>query len=166
MPFGLNLGPYIFTKITRPILQYLRGQNIVCSANFRWFLVITKNQEDSKDVKVICDLLSSLLGFWLNLNKSELIPKQEITYLGFNINSNDMTVGLPQCRKDKILGKISMFLNRKSCKIRDFAGLIWTLIAVKPAVKYWWLHIKMERQKCTQVFLITIIMQNDITGIF
>lgn len=148
LPFGLNLGPYIFTKITRPVLKYLRERNIICSAYLDDFLIIERNKEEcARNVKSVYDLLSKL-GFILNLDKSELIPKQKIIYLGFKINSVEMTISLPQARKEKVLERLSVFLNKKVCRIREFARLIGTLVATKPAVKYGWLHLKnLERVK-------------------
>lgn len=148
LPFGLNIAPYIFTKITRPILKYFRERNILCSAYLDDFIIIANTYTEClKNTNVVYNLLSDL-GFNINYSKCKLTPSQEITYLGFTINSIKMTIRLPEERKNKVLGILKLFLNKKSCYIRDFAKLLGTLVATKPAVKYGWLHLKsMEREK-------------------
>lgn len=59
-----------------------------------------------------------------------------------------MTIGLPQVRKVSVIKKLLEIKNKKVCHIREFARLIGTLVATKPAVKYGWLHLKnLEREK-------------------
>lgn len=154
LPFGLNIGPYIFTKIIRPVLGYLRERGIVCSAYLDDFLIIGHTEKECKrNILKVKNLLYQL-GFVLNLEKSELVPKQKIIHLGFAIDSLEMKISLPEERKEKILNKLRAFTGKRECSIRDFARLIGMLIATKPAVKYGWLHLKnMEREKYIALFI-------------
>ena len=43
-------------------------------------------------------LLLQCLGFLINQKKSEMIPVQEIEFLGMIVNSKEMTITLPQKR--------------------------------------------------------------------
>lgn len=148
LPFGLNIAPYIFTKVIRPVLTYLRKQNIICTAYLDDFLVIGKTRKEcQKHIYIVKNILTNL-GFTLNLEKSELVPKQNIIFLGFQINSYEMSFSLPKKRKDSIVGKLQILKNKQRCCIRDFARLIGTLVAACPAVKYGWFHIKLfEHEK-------------------
>lgn len=40
LPFDLSLAPYIFTKVTKPILSYLRSKNVTCVLYLDDFLII------------------------------------------------------------------------------------------------------------------------------
>ena len=49
----------------------------------------------------VADVLMDL-GFIINWEKSEIGPSQDITFLGFTINSNTMRIGLPCEKRRKI----------------------------------------------------------------
>ncbi|KAJ8967700.1 hypothetical protein NQ317_004200 [Molorchus minor] len=132
----------------RPVLAFLRQRGIICSAYLDDFIIITKSKNECRNnIKDVKNLLHKL-GFTLNLEKSDLLPKQKITHLGFELNSLKMTIRLPEKRIENILSRLTVFRQKRKCKIRDFAKIIGILIATKPAVKYGWLHLKnMERKK-------------------
>ena len=68
-------------------------------------------------------------GFTIHVDKSLLIPSQEITFLGMVINAVTMTVSLTEEKKVKILQLCSKIINLKNVKIRTVAKLIGNLIA-------------------------------------
>lgn len=53
-----------------------------------------------------------------------------------------MKISLPEEKKAEIINMLNIFRQNRKCSIREFTIIIGTLIAVKPAVKYGWLHIK------------------------
>lgn len=148
MPFGISCAPLIFTKLLKPVLTYLRGQGFISTLYLDDFLLLGHSyQECLKNVTATIEILSKL-GFIINYDKSNLEPKQAITYLGFIYNSKDMSISLPQNKVTYILALINKILFTKSCKIRELAKLIGTLISACPAVKYGFLYTKLlERHK-------------------
>ena len=79
---------------------------------------------------------------------SVLIPTKEITFVGFILNSADMTVRLPLEKKESIL-KLCLSINKRShITIREFSRLIGKLVATEPGVEYAQLRYKpLERIK-------------------
>lgn len=148
MPFGLNIAPYVFTKILKPILKHLRSEGIQTVVYLDDWLVLGKSKQICLQSvrKVICTL--KLLGFLINIEKSILEPTKECTFLGFNYNTSGMSIKLPQEKKDALQQNIQKFSVKKRCKVREFARLIGKLVAASPAVEYGWLYIKnFEREK-------------------
>ncbi|XP_043484810.1 uncharacterized protein LOC122512807 [Leptopilina heterotoma] len=93
------------------------------------------------------ELLESL-GFIVNKEKSCLTPSKTCEYLGFIWNSNNLTVKLPDRKKEKILKLTQDFRKKSKCSIRAFAQCIGVLVAACPGVRYGWLYTKqMERAK-------------------
>lgn len=146
--FGLNIAPYLFTKIIKPVVQKLRSKNILSVMYLDDLLIIGETfNECLKNVNYAKDLLKSL-GFIINLEKSRTKPSQECKYLGFIFNSEEMSISLPMVKKQNIVNKLNKIKVKHSCKIREFASTIGTLISACPAIPYGWLHTKtFEREK-------------------
>ena len=76
------------------------------------------------------------LGFTIHPTKSILCPLQEITFLGFIINSKDMTIALTTRRSEAFARLCEELINASKPKIRFVARVIGTIISSFPAVWY------------------------------
>ncbi|XP_018375483.1 PREDICTED: uncharacterized protein LOC108769154 [Trachymyrmex cornetzi] len=95
--------------------------------------------------------------FVINIRKSVLDPRT-CRFLGFEIDSKSYTVCLPNDKKRRLSSLIDKFMQMRSCKIRESANLIGTLVAASPGVNYGWIYLKtLEREK----ILALIYNQND-----
>lgn len=148
LPFGLCSAPLIFTKLMKPVATYLRKKGIMLVIYLDDLLCINKTFEScSHDVKIITDLLEKL-GFVININKSDLVPSQLKTFLGFELNSTDMTLKLPLKKRLKVLEMVDRYSNKRLLPIRDFAKFLGLLTSSCPAVSYGWVYTKrFERTK-------------------
>lgn len=148
LPFGLCTSPYVFTKLMKPVMSQLRSQGLISVDYLDDILLIGNTYEKCyKNVQITRKLLESL-GFILNEKKCKLFPSKYCRFLGFEINSHEGTISLPEDKKLKIIGLLEKVLNRPDYKIRDFAQLIGNLVAACPGVRYGWAHIKLlERKK-------------------
>lgn len=148
LPFGLNIAPFVFTKLLKPIFYHLRSRGFLSICYLDDILLIDLSYQSClRNVNYTVSLLSSL-GFTINLEKSVLTPSHKIQFLGFTFDSNNLTFSIPQKKKNIILDNLSRLMNKKHCKIKHFASLIGQLVAVCPVVKYSWLYIKQfEREK-------------------
>ena len=123
---GLSSSPQCFTKILKPVSATLRrkGHNSTAYIDDSCLQGRTK-QQCAQNVSDTVHLLDNL-GFIVHDKKSVLIPTKEITFVGFILNSADMTVRLPLDKKES-------FLN---ITIREFSRLIGKLAATEPGVEY------------------------------
>lgn len=88
------------------------------------------------------------MGFCINEEKSVLQPTKRIEYLGNIINSETMTVMLPERRIISLVNSCKQLKNKKKDKIREVAKVIGILVAAIPAVEIGKLHYrKLERTK-------------------
>lgn len=148
LPFGLNCAPYVFTKLMKPVVTFLRKRNYWSVIYLDDFLLLGNTYtECQRNVRMTIKLLENL-GFLINFQKSVLVPSQSCQYLGFIYNTLDLTISLPDKKKMELLKIIESFMNKKSCKIQEFAKLLGKLVSACPAVQYGWLHLKpLERIK-------------------
>lgn len=148
LPFGLCTAPYVFTKLLKPVMEYLRNKDLMSVIYLDDILCFGQSFEECNfNVNYTMNLLK-YLGFIINKEKSSLTPKQECKFLGFIYDSKNMLLKLPNDKKIKIRKCLDTFLHKRKCKLRDFARLIGLLISACPAVQYSWLYTKMfERHK-------------------
>lgn len=149
IPFGISTGPYIFSKLTKPVISILRSQGISCVVYLDDFCILgSSEQQCAVNVKITVKLLLSL-GFVINFEKSCLKPSQNCKFLGFVFNSVEMLIKLPLEKRIRIRDFVKLLQHKRSIKIREFAKFIGLLISVCPAMKYGWLYTKVfEREKC------------------
>lgn len=150
LPFGLNIAPWLFTKIMKPVILHLRrlGQTSVVYLD-DWLCISNSFKECEANIQLTCKTLESL-GFVINTNiyKSILNPVTRCQFLGIILDSESMTLELTEKKRAHILSLIKQFQSRHSCRIREFAQFVGNITAACLAVNYGWLYSKMfERQK-------------------
>ncbi|CAH2226594.1 jg17276 [Pararge aegeria aegeria] len=92
--------------------------------------------------------LLNCLGFVVNYDKSNLIPRQSCKFLGFVYHTKSLSISLSPDKRVKITELVTKFTKLPPCSIREFARLIGILVAACPAAKYAWMYTKiLERQK-------------------
>ena len=82
------------------------------------------------------------LGFIVHLEKSVLIPTKRITFLGFLLCSETMTVTFTQERVKELLDCCSTIFGKTKCPIRQFAKMIEKMVVAEPGVGYTPLYYK------------------------
>ena len=124
LPFGLCTSPFIFTKILKPVLKYLRGRGFLSVAYLDDLLCIAGSFEECvKNVSETIHLLQSL-GFTVNFKKSKLIPTRICKYLGFILDTNKSILSLTGEKKENLLKHLKSFLLLDSCRIKVLAQLL------------------------------------------
>lgn len=148
LPFGLSSAPYIFTKLLKPVVSYLRSKGFFIVNYLDDFLCLGSSYSDCLNCVTETVNLLTNLGFVINHQKSQLIPSQCQQFLGFELNSLNMTIGLPLEKRKKILNLLKDVAKRKNIIIREFAKLLGVLTSACPAIAYGWMYTKLlEREK-------------------
>lgn len=142
LPFGLSTAPFVFTKIMKPVVGYLRSKGLLSNIYLDDLLCIGDSYEScSHNLELSCKLFESL-GLIINWEKSNLRPSRSCKYLGFIINTEIMSISLPDQKKATILSLLKKFEVKITCQISEFAQLIGTLISSCSGVEYGLLHCK------------------------
>ncbi|KAJ8917897.1 hypothetical protein NQ315_002589 [Exocentrus adspersus] len=149
LPFGLSTAPFVFCKLIKPILSFLRTEGLLSVNYLDDFLLLADSKNSCLDnVRVTVDLISKV-GLIINFEKSRVTPIQNIKFLGFVWDSIKMTISLPD---DKVLRASQYVLkvrNSDTLTIRLFAKLIGFLISICPAFTCGWVYTKsLEHEKC------------------
>ena len=126
LPFGLATGPYIFTKLMRPLVKRWRASacKIVVylddgmGASYSFSSCVHQ-------ARVKSDLINS--GLVPNDEKCIWCPNQQLTWLGLDWNLQFQTLSIPQKKIVKLLNSINDALASRKIKARQLAlvtGLI------------------------------------------
>ncbi|XP_060803745.1 uncharacterized protein LOC106132281 [Amyelois transitella] len=148
MPYGLAIAPRCFTKIVREVVANLRsrGYKSICYLD-DVCCIASSYYECHNNIQETITLFEHL-GFVINYEKSQLVPKRRCKFLGFIFDTTSMTISLPADKRDKIAGLIRKFHKLPTVTIRELSQLIGVLVSACPAVRYGWLYTKiLERQK-------------------
>ena len=129
LPQGFASAPRIFTKLLKPLFSHFRSLGIITLCYLDDFIFINSTAVSlERDVDFVLSVLDSL-GLTINLEKSCLIPSQNIEFLGFVLDSVRMSVTLTRAKQDKIHGLGTALLSKSRVTIRDLAVFIGNVVA-------------------------------------
>lgn len=136
LPNGLASAPRMFTKILKPVYSNLRSQGLE-NVGFidDTYLQGDTIEECANNMSQTKTLFKSL-GFTINEEKSSPEPKQEISFLGYWLNSKSMTVSLTESKAENIVKFCTTVLSSQSVKIREVAQLVGLMVAYSHGVMY------------------------------
>ena len=112
-------------------------------------IIGSKIEQTRRFTQMAMSLLESL-GFIINKENSILKPTQVLTFLGFTINSVNMTLNLPHDKVTAIQSQCRQLLTLSSVTLRAIAQILGTLGAARPAIWKAPLHYRMLQVQLTQ----------------
>ena len=112
LPFGLSTGPFIFTKVMRPLVAYWRSQGIriCCYLDDGLGASQPSSLAVEHSTKVRNTLLAS--GFVINEEKSIWVPTQTISWLGLDYDSNEHVLRITDKRIASLLKSLNDLIDR------------------------------------------------------
>ena len=134
LPFGLSSAPRTFSKILKPVMALFRRSGIRCLIFIDDLLMIASSPQELRQILQEAVTVLTSLGFRVNREKLDLVPSQEIQYLGFIVNSKSMTLCLPKEKIKRIVQDSKHALARRTLSVRAIARLIGRMSAVTQAV--------------------------------
>lgn len=127
MPFGLNLSPWVFTRIMESVMTYVRRTYWTDVSSY--LDDILQKNLDAHVLAVHSHQLISVLvslGWKINYEKSDLTPSQEFVHLGMFFRTQLNRVCLTNKRRQKILDLGSDLLHLQATTprvLQSFVGM-------------------------------------------
>ena len=136
MPNGLSSGPRFVTKILSPIFAHLRKQGVEVFVYIDdTFIIADSEQKCQEGIDKVLNILQEL-GFFINFAKSVLVPTKNLTFLGFILNSETMTVKPTSEKIEKFLYEAHNLLEQKFPSVRNVAKVVGLMTAYSPCLAY------------------------------
>ena len=151
LPNGLCCGPRKFTKLMKPPIATLRLDGHIIAIYIDDLINVALTFDECVENVITSIKLLNFLGFIIHPNKSIFLPKQEITFLGFNINSQKMEITLTETLK----ACCSELLHKNNQTIRYVTKVIGLMTSSLPGVKYGAAHFKYLEQDKTNALKIS-----------
>ena len=101
-PNGLASCPRQFTRLLKPPIAHLRSQWHIIAGYIDDIYLQSDTYEGCVNTILTTFRQFNDLGFVVHPEKSEFIPKQNIKFLGFILDSRSMTITLPAEQRTKI----------------------------------------------------------------
>ena len=146
MPNGLSSAPRCFTKLLKPVYSTLRQYGHL---NVGYIDDSCLQGSDTQECLLNISDTQTLftdLGFVINVDKSCVIPAQQITFLGFVLGSVSMTITLTDDKKAKVKSICKQLLLRSHYTITELAQLVGTLVSYLPGVQFGQLHYRNRKE--------------------
>jgi hypothetical protein len=134
--FGLSSAPWIFTKILKPIVNFLRRQGLRLIIYLDDILILNSNAEGAGRDYLFAVSIFEKCGFLINLEKSVETPEQVIEYLGLIIDSKSLSLSLRPEKIVEIIDLCGKALERVSVSLREIAKILGNLAWVIKAILF------------------------------
>ena len=142
LPFGLSTAPMEFTCVVKEVKLMAQSQGIRIHQYLDDWLIQAPIRESCHQGTQSLLALWQELGWVVNLQKSELKPKQVFEFVGYQFDLLHGRVRLTQNRWESILQKVSFLLSNPTCWVRKFMSLIGLLTATEKQVPLGRLHMR------------------------
>jgi len=146
---GLSSCPRKFTKLLKPPLSKLRLQNHIVSAYIDDLYLQSATYQGCVQTVVDTFILFDDLGFVIHPDKSQFTPKQQLTFLGFVIDSVTMRVFLTDSKRHKVYDQVNkMYQTKNALSIEYVAQIIGYIVSSLPGVQFGALYYRwLEMEK-------------------
>ena len=136
LPNGLSSGPRNFTQIAKILFKYLKEKGHLNSNYLDDSFLCGQSYQSCLENIIDTLIVSRKAGFVVHPDKSVVKPTQIMEFLGFILNSLDMTVRLTKRKIDNLTSIISHILQKSEITIQELSEIIGKLVATFPGVQY------------------------------
>ena len=142
LPFGLSTAPMEFTVIAKEVKLMTTHKGIRIHQYLdNWLVRATSLQTCLKHTQILVKMCQDL-GWLVNLEKSELEPKQVFDFVGYRFDLRSGRVRQTPDRWQSLQEKIQELLILSTCPARQFMSLIGLLTATEKQVHLGRLHMR------------------------
>ena len=142
LPFGLSTVPMEFTVLVKEVKLMAIRMGIRIHQYLDDWLVRARSQETCLRHTQILVKMCQDLGWLVNLEKSELEPKQVFDFVGYQFDLRSGRVRPTPDRWQSLQDKIQALLVLPACPVRQFMSLIGLLTATEKQVHLGRLHMR------------------------
>jgi hypothetical protein len=135
LPFGLSCSSWYFCKTVRPVIQFLREQNIRITSYVDDLLLMCNDDVLTDHREFVVQTLTDL-GFEINFDKSDVAGGYCIQYIGFNVHTGGKVpwITIPKPRIHKLKKDIRHCLKKGFVKARFLARIAGQCVSMCKAV--------------------------------
>ena len=142
LPFGLSTAPMEFTVVAKEVKLMALQKGIRIHQYLDDWLVRASTHHTCLQHTQTLITLCQELGWLVNKEKSELVPKQVFNFVGYQFNLKEGKVRPTEERWQALTDKIRSIMSDPVCPVRKFMSLIGLLTATEKQVHLGRLHMR------------------------
>ena len=142
LPFGLSTAPMEFTTVVKEVKLMAQSKGIRIHQYLDDWLVRAPSYHDCLKQTNALVALCKKLGWIVNVEKSELDPKQVFDFVGYQYDLQLGRVRPTQDRWQALQRKVHSLLSFPQCRVRQLMSLIGLLTATEKLVHLGRLHMR------------------------
>ena len=142
LPFGLSTAPMEFTVVAKEVKLMALQKGIRIHQYLDDWLVRASTHHTCLQHTQTLVTLCQELGWLVNKEKSELVPKQVFNFVGYQFDLKEGKVRPTEERWQALTDKIRSILSDPVCRVRKFMSLIGLLTATETQVHLGRLHMR------------------------
>ena len=142
LPFGLSTAPMEFTVLAKEVKLMAIHKGIRIHQYLDDWLVRARSQHLCLQHTRLLVKMCQNLGWLVNLEKSELEPKQVFDFVGYQFDLRSGRVRPTPDRWQSLQDKIQALLSLPTCPVRQLMSLIGLLAATEKQVHLGRLHMR------------------------
>ena len=153
MCFGLNVAPRVWTKVFKVVIKLARRWGIRCVFYIDDLLVFGRTKQECTLNTATVAALIMHLGYEVEWKKTDLEPKQEVTFLGMVLNSQHMTIRVGEDKLRATQAEADRLLNSKvvsARRLQAFAGKVCSLRWGLPPAYLYTMHMNQAVQRAVK----------------
>ena len=140
--FGLSTAPQVFTRVMAPVSAIIHRMGVRLRRYLDdWLLQASSREQVLLALRTVLQLCRRL-GIVVNLEKSQVIPTQQMVYLGVILDSTAFRASPALKRVEKLLSISDVFLSCASQPVSswlELLGVLSSMIQLVPGV-----HLRMR----------------------
>ena len=109
LPFGLSSAPQVFTKILAPLMAWLRLMGVHLYPYLDDILILGESFGEVEQSVQAMLRVRTQAGFIVKLKKSNLVPTQDLLYIGVRFWTDQGKFYLPEDRIEGLLTMVQSF---------------------------------------------------------
>ena len=142
LPFGLSTAPMEFTVVAKEVKLMALQKGIRTHQYLDdWLVRASTHDTCLQHIQTLVTLCQEL-GWLVNKEKSELVPKQVFNFVGYQFDLKEGKVRPTGERWQTLTDKIRSILSDPVCPVRQFMSLIGLLTATEKQVHLGRLHMR------------------------
>ena len=152
LPFGLSPAPRLFTDVLRPVKIWARKQSMLMFQYLDdWLNAADRAAVAAMQTLVFIDKCVDL-GLMVNLAKSEIVPKQNIVFLGFEWDMVNACLRPTESAITATQSLISRVRRHQTPQAWLVEKLLGKLVSLEPAVPWGRINLR-HFQRCVKLAL-------------
>ena len=135
LSFGLSTAPWVFSKVMRELVMYWRRSGIKVLPYLDDFLFAARSRDKAFVLRDRIEQDMFNAGLRINFEKGTRIPTQSIRHLGFDVDTAEGVLRVPQDRWESLHRSVSSLLKARKgrVKARLVAICVGQVISMGPA---------------------------------